>query len=339
MRRLGLALLAAALASLPSQGAADSRHVLKFAGLAPEGTSYMEITHRWIDAIRERSGGRLKIIFYTGGVMGDEPDLVRKIKLGQLHGAGLTGLGTGAAVPAVRVLEQPFLFRNLDEVDAVRAKLDPRFAELFRAAGYELLAWTEVGFIELYSREPLRTFDDAKGRRMWIWQADPVAVAIGKAMPEMAGIPLSVPELIATANAGGIDVMYSSPLALVAAGLQTRMRHVIDLPLAYGTGAVLMDRRALLALPADLQTILLEASREFLPEMIPETRRQNSGAAKVMREMGLTAHAPDPALVEAIEKRLRPVRESFIGTAYDRALLDEVERAVADVRKTGAGRP
>lgn len=337
MRKLTLALLATAITTLATP-AGGAEYVLKFAGLAPEGTSYMAITHRWIDAIRERSNGRLKIIFYTGGVMGDEPDLVRKIKLGQLHGAGLTGLGTGSAVPAVRVLEQPFLFRNLSEVDAVRAKLDPRFGELFRAAGYELLAWTEVGFIELYSTEPLRTFDDAKGRRMWIWQADPVAVAIGKAMPEMAGIPLSVPELIASANAGGIDVMYSSPLALVAAGLQTKMRHVIDLPLAYGTGAVLMDRRALLALPDDLQKVLLDASREFLPEMIPETRRQNSDAAKVMREMGLTAHAPDPALVEAIGSRLRPVRDGFVGTAYDRALLDEVVGAIESVR-SGAAKP
>lgn len=331
MRRAALAIALACLTVAPSTAAA-AEHVLKFAGLAPEGTSYMAITHRWMDAIRERSDGRLKILFYSGGVMGDEPDLVRKIKLGQLHGAGLTGLGTGTAVPAVRVLEQPFLFRDLDEVDAVRAKLDPRFAELFREAGFELMTWTEVGFIELYSRQPLTSLDDARGRRLWVWSADPIAVAIGKAIPELSGLPLGVPEMIAAANAGGVDVMYSSPLALVASGLHGKMRHVIDLPVAYGTGSMLIDRRALDALPPDLQRVFLEASREILPEMIAETRRQNREAKAALIEQGLVVHQPDPALAAAIEERLRPVRRGFVGGAYSAELLGEVEAAIEAVR-------
>lgn len=338
MRYVALAIALAFLTAFVTVAAA-AEHVLKFAGLAPEGTSYMAITHRWMDVIRERSGGRLKILFYSGGVMGDEPDLVRKIKLGQLHGAGLTGIGTAIAVPAVRVLEQPFLFHDLDEVDAVRAKLDPLFAELFRGAGFELIAWTEVGFIQLYSRQPINSLDEARGRRLWIWSADPIAVAIGKAIPELSGLPLGVPEMIAAANAGGVDVLYSSPLALVASGLHDKMRHVIDLPVAYGTGSMLINRRALEALPPDLQRVLLDASREILPEMIAETRRQNREAKAALIEQGLVVHQPDPALAAAIEERLRPIRRGFVGEAYSAELLAEVEEAIEAVRANKKDRP
>lgn len=333
LRRLTAALALGAMVVATPAGAADKpEHVLKFAGLAPEGTSYMQITHAWMDAVRERSDGRLRILFYPGGVMGDEPDLVRKIRLGQLHGAGITGLGMASAVPAVRVLEQPFLFRNLDEVDAVREKISPVLEDVFRQSGYELLSWAEVGFVYLYSAYPLQQWEDARRRRMWIWQADPIAVAIGRALPEVVSVPLSVPELIAAASAGNIDMLYSSPLALVAAGLQTRMTHIVDLPLVYATGAVVVSRRAFEALPADLQTILRDSAAEILTGIIPETRRQNAEAQEILIELGQKVIEPEPVLQQAIEERLLPLRQQFVGTLYEADLLAQVEAAIAAVR-------
>jgi len=85
--------------------------VIKFATLAPEGTTWMKVMNDWNKEIQEKTGGKLKFRLYAGGVAGDEKDVVRKIRLGQLHAGGFTGVGFGEIAPEVRILDAPFLFR------------------------------------------------------------------------------------------------------------------------------------------------------------------------------------------------------------------------------------
>ena len=54
---------------------------------------------------------------YPGGVQGDEPDVLRKIRFGQLHGGAFTGYGIGHIYSPTRVLELPFLFNDIDEIE------------------------------------------------------------------------------------------------------------------------------------------------------------------------------------------------------------------------------
>ena len=133
---------------------AEEAYVLKFATLAPLGTTWMNIITDWANQVEKESRGRLKFKLYGGGVSGDEPDVLRKIRFGQLHGGAMTGHGIGYIYSPTRVLEIPFLFRSYDEVDHVRAQLMPEIREGFRQNGFELLGWMEVGFIQLFSRNP-----------------------------------------------------------------------------------------------------------------------------------------------------------------------------------------
>ena len=66
-----------------------------------------------------------------GGVQGDEKDVLRKIKLGQLHAAGITGNGMTSIAPKVRVMDSPFLFKSYGEVDHVYQTYQSDFAAAF----------------------------------------------------------------------------------------------------------------------------------------------------------------------------------------------------------------
>ena len=78
---------------------------LKIATLAPEGSAWMNLFHKWQAKVEQRSEGRIKVKFYSGGVMGDEKDVIRKMKAGQLSGAAITGIGLAMINPEVRALE------------------------------------------------------------------------------------------------------------------------------------------------------------------------------------------------------------------------------------------
>ena len=114
LRRFIPALLAA---SVSFSVGAEPQQVLKFATLAPSGSTWMNVLEDWGDEVRTRSEGRLIFKFYPGGVQGDEPDVLKKMRFNQLQGGAFTGYGIGRMYSPARVLELPFLFRDVDEID------------------------------------------------------------------------------------------------------------------------------------------------------------------------------------------------------------------------------
>jgi len=145
---------------------ARPRYEIKFATLAPEGSTWMNIMHELDDELYERSGGEVGFRIYAGGVSGDESDVLRKIRIGQLHAAGFTGVGMGEILPEVRVLDLPFLFFNYGEVDYVLERTRETFSRRFAEEGFELMGWAEVGFVYFYSKEPIKTQEDLKSRKL-----------------------------------------------------------------------------------------------------------------------------------------------------------------------------
>ena len=102
-------ILAVCLIVLPASILASE---IKFASLAPEGSTWVKVLNEWNQELIEKSKGELKFRVYSGGVAGDEKDVIRKIRLGQLHAGGFTGVGLGDIAPEVRILDVPFLFRK-----------------------------------------------------------------------------------------------------------------------------------------------------------------------------------------------------------------------------------
>src|SRR5579863_4155730 len=189
--------------------------VIKFATLAPDGSTWMKVMSDYDKALQEKTGGQVRFKFYWGGVQGDEKDVVRKIRLGQLQSAGVTGVGLGEIAPPLRILDAPFLFHSTDEVDFVLKTFDKPLREALESNGFYLLGWTEVGFVRLFTRAPVHAPADLKPVKMWVWEGDPIA----ETAFEEAGIhpiPLSITDVMTSMETGLIDGVYSSPMAAIA---------------------------------------------------------------------------------------------------------------------------
>lgn len=133
---------------------AASEVVIKFATLAPEGTPWMQIMHDMSRDVERQSKGDVSFRFYPGGIAGDERDVIRKMRIKQLHGGAFTGFGLGLMLPESRVLELPFLFRDAPEADHVVAAIQPYFEQAFDQKGYVLLSLSEAGPVFIFSNPP-----------------------------------------------------------------------------------------------------------------------------------------------------------------------------------------
>jgi TRAP-type C4-dicarboxylate transport system substrate-binding protein len=278
--------LLALLFWLPVAAPAQDSWTLKFATLAPEGTGWVKAMTDWADRVDKESRGRLKIKLYPGGITGDEPDVLRKIRFGQLQGAAITGHGIGMIYSPARALEMPFLFQGYGELDAVRNQLSPEFGAGLRQHGFELVGWLDVGPVHLFSKSPIHSIDDLPQHRVWLWDGDELAEAFF-AVAGLHPIPLSIIKVFAGLSGGAIDTIYAPPLAAIAMQWFTETSYVSDAAITDGIGALVVARRFYDGLPHDLQALLTRTGREVAARMIRETREDSQKTLAMLKDYGL----------------------------------------------------
>jgi TRAP-type C4-dicarboxylate transport system substrate-binding protein len=304
---------------------------IKFATLAPPGSTWMNLLQDWDTELRARSNGRIGFKFYPGGVQGDEPEVLKKMRFNQLQGGAFTGYGIGLMYSPARVMELPFLFRNTDEIDYVRAQFMDQFRKGFRENGYELLGWMEVGFVHIFSKHPLRSLEDMKAHRVWLWQGDPMGEAFFTASG-ISPVPLSIVDVYTSLSTGLIDTVYAPPLGAIALQWFTKTGYVSTVPLTDGIGGLIVSRRFYDSLPPDLQNLLSETGQATGEKLIAATRVDNQTSLATLKERGLEFVEPGEGLGQDVLQDLRDraaaelIKSDYIPAAvFDKArqLLDQ----------------
>jgi len=316
---------------------ADEPYVLKFATLAPAGSTWMNVIAEWAGKVEKESQGRIKFKFYPGGVSGDEPDMIRKIRFGQIHGAAMTGHGIGFLYSPARVLEIPFLFRNYEEVDYVRAQMMPEIRAGFRKNDYELLGWMEVGFVRFFSRTPIHSMDDLKKRRIWQWQGDPLSAAFFTAS-NIAPVPLPITEVFTSLSTGLIDTVIAPPLGAIALQWFTKTPYMTEVPMADGIGGLVVSGKFFNRLPKDLQELLLRTGNEASEKLLVETRKDNEKSLGVLKQNGVTFTLAWKDIKEAdvISIRDRAAADLAKSGYIPAEVYDRARKALAEYREKKA---
>ncbi|MBI3550531.1 MAG: TRAP transporter substrate-binding protein DctP [Elusimicrobia bacterium] len=309
--------------------------VIKFATLAPAGSTWMKVMTEFDKELQAKTGGQVKFKFYPGGVQGDEKDVVRKMRLGQLQSAGVTGVGLGEITPEVRVLDAPFLFDNTAEVDHVLKTFDKDLSGALEAKGFALIGWTEVGFVQLFTNTPVKAPADAKRVKMWMWEGDPIAEAAFKAFG-VEPRPLSITDVMTSLQTGLIDGVYASPMAALALQWFTKTKFVSPVPLAYSAGAVIVSKKIVDGLPADQKAALLDLGKKHMRRLTELGRAENESALKTVAKEGLTlVEKPSPELLKQYEEIGVKARRDLAGKLYSAQLLERIEKSLVEFRKSG----
>lgn len=312
----------------------SQQYIIKFATLAPDGTTWMNIMKEYDSQIRKESNGKLGFKIYPGGVQGDEKDVLRKIRLGQIHSAGITGVGIGEIAPQIRILDSPFLFRNYDEVDFIYQKFEKEFNSAFEQNGYVLLGWAEVGFVYVFTNTSVTKKEDLKNVKMWTWEGDPIAEATFKTLG-ITPIPLSVTDVLTSLQTRLIDGVYTSPLAALGLQWWTRVKYIFNLPLANACGAVVITKKIYDQLPKDLQEILIRNGKKYMKKLTELSRIDNEKALQTFKKQGLIITNPqsDKQIAE-YEEIGRKARLSLANKLYTKEFLNQIEQALSEYRNS-----
>jgi len=310
--------------------------LLKLATIAPRGSFMTQVINEMDTQIRQVTNNEVGIKLYYGGVQGDEEDVLRKVRLGQLHGGSFTGHGLGLIVPEVRVSELPFVFQNYDETDYVRSHLKEYITRLFKEKGYIVLGWNEIGFVYNFSKVPINSLEVAQKQKWWMWEGDPLSQAMFDAL-EITPIPLSITDVMTSLSTKLIDTASITPYGAVAFHWYERFEYMSEYPITNVQGATIVSKRVWNKVSSENQKKILDLCQPYFDRLNAHSRVQDKKSIEVLKKSGIKI-APFDAdgsteQLEFILSISKKARENLVGKLYSQELLDQTLLLLADYRK------
>lgn len=307
--------------AVPVQAATE----IKIATVAPRGSAWMRIFKKMKAKIKKKTGGEVVLKFYPGQVMGDERDVVRKMRTGQLQGGSFTAVGLAMINPKVLVLQVPLMFDNYASLDKVRKALKPDFEKSFRDKGLELLGWGDVGWIYIFSKNPVSNLADLKKQKVWAWGDDPMS----KALMRTAGISprlLGLPQVYPALNTGMINTVYNAPLACLTLQWHTKVKYYSDFKLAIAIGATVINKKAFDKLSPEHQKVVKKVAAKYHKALNKRVRRDNDKALTALKGQGLKPVTVPDSWKKQFRKIADKVAHKFAPRYYPKALLRKVKK-------------
>lgn len=303
-----------------------SAQVIKLGTVAPEGSPWHLMVKQISEAWSKASGGKIQLRIYAGGVTGDEPDTVRKIRVGQLQAGMLTAQGLTQILPDVQALQMPLMLTSNDEVDYVKDRLTPKFDAAFEARGFKVLNWGEAGWVYFFTQKPVVRPEDLKPLKLFAWAGDDPSYIDAWKDAGYNPVPIPVTEILTGLQTGLINAFVAAPISALAFqwfGLAKNMTDLKWLPLV---GATVVSLKTWQELPENLKSVFLDAARQASARYKLDVRKLNDDSIQVMKQHGLAVHAvPREASLEW-ELRARAGYRRLVGRVLSAQTLSDVER-------------
>jgi tripartite ATP-independent transporter DctP family solute receptor len=325
-RRLSLAVLVLALATLVGPVGAQQKTVIKFAHHAPVTFPYQDGALKFKEVAERLSGGKLDVQVFGGAQLGGERDLLEGIRLGTLHmciGAG----GLANFAPAYNVVQLPFLIKNQEHMTRVAEGpagklLSQRIEE---QGGYKVLGYFSTGDSGIQTvKAPVRTPADLKGVKIRVME-NPALIESMRALGANP-TPLPFPELYTSMKQGVVEGATIDYTALWTTKVYEAVKYVTEPGFHFlaEPRPVLISAKFFSSQPAEVQQWIAQAAAEASVYERSLFKDRQAKAIEDLRAKGIQfSKMDDRAFLEA----MRPVWQKVAATYKAEDVLDAIVKA------------
>jgi TRAP-type C4-dicarboxylate transport system substrate-binding protein len=277
----------------PSAQAMD----LKIATIAPEGTVWMKQMRDGSKEIKERTDGRVNFKFFGGGVMGNDKKVMRKIRIGQLHGGMFTPSSVADIYPNMQLYGMPLVFSSVGEVEYVRERMDSILMAGLEEAGLVSFGFSDGGFARVLSNTPITSVDSLKGRKVWVPEGDLITYNTMSALG-LSPVTLAVTDVMTGLQTGLVDIVGSSPVGAVVMQWHTKVKYMTDFPLGYLMGYMVVDKKYFDKISDADQQIVREVFGKVYAEFDRQNKLDDSAAFQALVDSGIEIVRPNEQEIE-----------------------------------------
>jgi TRAP-type transport system periplasmic protein len=312
------ALVLAGGAGTPS---AQTSVAIKLASVVPENSIWDKNLKQMAADWSQATGGRVSLTVFSGGSQGDEPTVLRKMRVDALQAASLTVVGLGTIDASFNVFDVPFFFESYDELNAVTAALTPEIAKRVEARGFVLLNWGHGGWTQVFTKKPVRTLDELKKTKLWTSAGNDRMVQWFKANG-FEPRAMAMTDIMTGLTTGMVEAVPTTPLAAMLFQWYRQTPNMIDIGLAPVIGATVVTRKAWNAIPAADRPKLVAAAAAVQKRLEDDVPKQDAAAIASMKKSGLNVtEATGPEWHQALDALAKTMRGEMVPTdMFDRAV-------------------
>ena len=307
---------------------------IKLASPLPEGTEWDNTLRRMADEWSDITDGQIQMRIYPGGIAGDEGDMVRKMRIGQIDAGVFSAYGLKVMVPETFVFTLPGLLQDDEELDYILDNYVDRFDERFREEGFEIMAWSKSGWAYIFGRRPIYSPDDLRKETLAVASSESEMSSAFKSLGFNV-VPVSINETMVALQSGLANSFTAPPVAAGAFQWFALAPYMTEYRLAPVIGGLVLSERAWSRIPEefhdDLKASMVRVARKFYTESI----RLNELALRVMLENGLQQVVLDEEGLDAWESVMMGGHELLVGEgkAIPHEVYDDLLSKLDEIRK------
>lgn len=330
MRKVVILLLLSGLVTV-GVGGSRAKYRLKVAFQAPERSAWGRSLQTVAREIERETKGQLKIKVYAGGIQGNEATVLRKIRIGQLQGAGFVGSGLVETCPDSLVLNLPLIFQSEGEADFVLKRMRSSLEEQCRKNGYEVLGWSPFGFSYMFSKERIESIAQLRQSKPWLMSNDPLAENLFETL-SVVPVTTSIANVLTGLQSGLVRTVFCPPALLIALQWHSRVEYRLDIRIGYSFGVMMLAKKSWDRLPPDIQAIVKRTFKKHNDLLTKKVRAQNQDALDAIAKRGIETVEIKPDSREQLLQATQEVGERLSGQHFSRTALARVKQLVNEYR-------
>jgi len=285
---------------------------LKFASPLPEGSEWDLALRQMANEWAEITNGTVRVRIYPGGIAGEQTDIIRKMRIGQLDMAVLTSIGLSAIVPDSFVMTMPLYLQSEEELDFVLKEIAPTFDSAFEEKGFNMLGWSKSGWVNFFSTQKILYPRDLKMLKFSVSSDEPEMVSAFKKMGFNV-IPLDMNGILMGLQSGMVQTFYASPMASASFQWFGIANQMLDLNIAPVLGGVIISSRTWNRIPAVYREDLRNSLKKMTSTFYQKTKNLEKRAMDVMKANGLIVNQLPTDALEAWQAVLGPNYSNLVG--------------------------
>ncbi len=311
---------------------------IKLATLVPANMSWHKALLDMGAAWNKETQGRVTLTVYAGGTQGDESTMIRKMRPGidTLQASFLSAAGLAELDEAFNVFTMPFFFENDGEEIAVEKKLTPVLEQKLQAKGFHLLAWGTGGWVQVFSKKPLRSLADVKNAKLFTTKGSDKWLQwyVANGFHPVALLPADIPAQLKLST-GLIDTAPNPPVLALNLQIFRDAKYMLDLHIAPLVGAMVMSNTAWNKISAEDKPKVTAAAQAMETRVRSEAPAQDAESVKQMVARGLQVITLDAKAAQEFRSAATQLNQSMRGSMVPPDIYDMAVKERDAVRKPG----
>ena len=307
---------------------------IKIATLAPQNSEWAEKFQKGSIEIQERTENRVKLKFYWGGAQGNAKKILQKIKIRQLHGGTFSPTDFQEVYPDLNIYGLPFLFKDFDEVDYVRDRVDDQLEQGFKNLGFNTYGFAGGGFAYILSNEPIREYEDLKNKKIWLPQGDLISYEAMRSL-NLLPVPLPMTDVLTGLQTGLIDIVAIPPVVALALQWHTKISYITRVPVLYAMGFLAIDSKIINRINTHDQKVLNEVINRIYSEVDSDSQQDSENAYEALSKIGIQEiHFDGDEYQKLTDLLEEPTKKMANDGFYSLELFNEIKMYIDDFRKS-----